>query len=81
MASCCTEVDTSFNVNTPEGLAKDNDRGCTERVKRLRRISHGTEPHLDLERAKIETEVYKKYEGTVSIPVLRAMVLKEYFSK
>ena len=81
MSTCCTEVDTSFNVNTPEGLAKDNDRGCTERVKRLRRISHGTEPHLDLERAKIETEVYKKYEGTVSIPVLRAMVLKEYFSK
>ena len=79
MSSC--SCDTSFNVNTIEGLQKDNDRGCTERVKRLRRVSHGTEPHLDLERAKIETEVYKKYEGTVSTPVLRAMVLKEYFSR
>ena len=62
-------VDTSFNVNTPEGLLKDNERGCTERIKRLRRISHSTQPHLDLERAVIETEVYQKYEGAVSIPV------------
>ena len=74
-------VDTSFNVNTPEGLLKDNERGCTERIKRLRRISHSTQPHLDLERAVIETEVYQKYEGAVSIPVLRALVLKEYFSR
>ena len=49
-------VDTSFNVNTPEGLLKDNERGCTERIKRLRRISHSTQPHLDLERAVIETD-------------------------
>ena len=75
------KIDTSFNVNTPEGLLKDNDRGCTERIKRLRRISHSTQPHLDLERAKIETDVYKQYEGAVSIPVLRALVLKEYFSR
>ena len=51
------KIDTSFVINTPEGLLKDNDRGCTERIKRLRRISHSTQPHLDLERAKIETDV------------------------
>ena len=49
-------------------------------LKRLRKISHETQPHLDLERALIETEVYKQYEGKVSTPVLRAMVLKEYLS-
>ena len=75
------KIDTSFVINTPEGLLKDNDRGCTERIKRLRRLSHSTQPHLDLERAKIETDVYKEYEGSVSVPVLRALVLKEYFSK
>ena len=74
-------IDNSFVINTPEGLARDDERGCTERIKRLRRISHSTQPHLDLERAKIETDVYKQYEGSVSIPVLRALVLKEYFSK
>ena len=36
------KIDTSFVINTPEGLLKDNDRGCTERIKRLRRISHST---------------------------------------
>lgn len=75
------KVDTSFNITTPEALARDNERGCTDRIKRLRRISHSTQPHIDLERAAIETEVYKKYEGKVSTPVLRALVLKEYFSK
>lgn len=48
------KIDTSFVINTPEGLLKDNDRGCTERIKRLRRISHSTQPHLDLERAKLK---------------------------
>lgn len=73
------KMDTSFVINTPEGLLKDNDRGCTERIKRLRRLSHSTQPHLDLERAKIETDVYKEYEGSVSVPVLRALVLERVF--
>ena len=34
-----------------------------------------------MERAIIVDEVYKKYEGRVSIPVLRALVLKEIMSK
>lgn len=74
-------VDISFSMTTPENLKKDYDRGCTPRIQRLRRISHETQPHLDLQRALIETEVYKEWEGKVSVPVLRAMVLKEYFSK
>ena len=57
------------------------ERGLNDRIKKLRHISHNTDPHIDLERAQIETEVYKKYEGSVSIPVLRALVLKEYFSR
>lgn len=51
------------------------------RIKALRKVSMETQPHIDLERAKIETEVYKQWEDKVSLPVLRAMVLKEYFSK
>ena len=57
------------------------ERGMNERIKKLRRVSMETAPHIDLERARIETEVYKKYEGKVSVPVLRALVLKEYFSR
>ncbi|MBR2571266.1 MAG: glycyl radical protein [Clostridia bacterium] len=74
-------TDTSFNLNSPERLARDADRGSTPRIKRLRRISHETQPHIDLERAQIETDVYRRFEGSVSIPVLRALVLKEYFSR
>ena len=51
------------------------------RVKALRKVSMETQPHIDLERAKIETEVYKKWEDKVSLPVLRALVLKEYFER
>ena len=51
------------------------------RIKALRKVSMETQPHIDLERAKIETEVYKEWEDKVSLPVLRALVLKEYFSR
>ncbi len=51
------------------------------RVRALRKVSMETQPHIDLERAKIETEVYKKWEDKVSLPVLRALVLKEYFER
>ena len=56
------------------------ERGMNERIKMLRRRSLETAAHIDTERARIETEVYKKYEGTVSIPELRALVLREYFA-
>ncbi|MCQ2508623.1 MAG: formate C-acetyltransferase/glycerol dehydratase family glycyl radical enzyme, partial [Dorea sp.] len=56
-------------------------RGMNERIQKLREISMTTPVHIDLERAKIETDFYKANEGKYSIPVMRAMVLKEYFSK
>ena len=57
------------------------ERGMNARIRALRKLSQETQPHLDLERALIETEVYKKWEDKVSLPVLRALVLKEYFAK
>ncbi len=56
-------------------------RGMNERIKRLRELSVTSVAHIDMERAKIETEVYKQYEGSVSIPMLRALVLKNYFAE
>ncbi|MBZ9686118.1 glycyl radical protein [Clostridium estertheticum] len=53
----------------------------TERVRKLREQSLRAIPHISMERAIIVDEVYKKYEGTVSIPVLRALVLKEIMLK
>ena len=56
-------------------------RGMNERIQKLRELSVTTPVHIDLERAKIETDFYKEHDGKYSIPVMRAMVLKEYFSK
>ncbi|MCI8561033.1 MAG: glycyl radical protein [Dorea sp.] len=56
-------------------------RGMNERIRKLRELSVTTPVHIDLERAKIETDFYKENDGKYSIPVMRAMVLKEYFSK
>ncbi len=55
------------------------ERGMNERVRRLRRESLDTPAHIDLERAVSETRTYQKYEGELSVPELRAQVLKEYF--
>lgn len=52
-----------------------------ERIQKLRELSVTTPVHIDLERAKIETDFYRENDGKYSIPVMRAMVLKEYFSK
>ena len=56
-------------------------RGMNERIQRLREQSVTTQVHIDLERAKIETDFYKENDGKYSVPVMRAMTLKEYFSK
>lgn len=56
-------------------------RGMNERVQKLRLLSLNTPAHIDLERARIQTETYKEYEGVVSTPMLRALVLKNYFSE
>lgn len=55
--------------------------GMNERIQKLRDISVNIPVHIDLERAKIETDFYRENDGKYSIPVMRAMVLKEYFSK
>ena len=52
-----------------------------ERIQKLRELSVNTPVHIDLERAKIETDFYRENDGKYSIPVMRAMTLKEYFSK
>ena len=54
------------------------ERGMNERVRKLRKQSMEAVPHIDIERAKLITEAYKKYEGSVSIPELRALAFKYY---
>lgn len=56
-------------------------RGSTKRTQKLRKISTTTVPRLSAERSRIETEVYKKYFGTMEIPVLRATFFKELMEK
>lgn len=52
-----------------------------ERVRVLRQRSLDAVPTISVERAQIVTEAYKKYEGKVSIPVLRALTFKELMEK
>ncbi len=54
------------------------ERGMNERVRMLRARSMTTEPAISMERALIETETYRQYEGRVSIPELRALTLYRY---
>ena len=44
-------------------------RGMNDRIKKLRKQSEETTPHIFMERAMLMTDAYKKYEGEVSIPV------------
>ncbi|NLC04339.1 MAG: glycyl radical protein [Tissierellia bacterium] len=48
-----------------------------ERVKVLRQKSLDAIPTITMERAQLVTRAYKKYQGKVSIPVLRALSFKE----
>ncbi len=57
------------------------ERGMNERVRALRKQSVEAVPHIDIERAKLITEAYKLYEGTVSIPELRALAFKHFMEK
>ncbi len=47
-----------------------------ERIESLREKSIAAVPTISIERALIVTEVYKKYSGKVSIPMLRAYTFK-----
>lgn len=53
-------------------------RGMNERIQKLREQSVETPAHIYIERAKLITEAYKKYEGEVSIPELRALAFKHF---
>ena len=53
------------------------DRGSTERIRRLRRISEReSPPSISMERALLLTEAYKQYEGKYPPPVLRGLAFK-----
>lgn len=54
------------------------DRGSFDRTKKLRKQSINEVPHITIERARLITEAYKKYEGSVETPVLRALAFKHY---
>jgi len=47
-----------------------------KRVERLRQESLDIKPYISIERASLVTEAYKRYKGTVSVPVLRALVFR-----
>ncbi len=61
-------------------MQKTLERGVTERVQKLRQISEQTEATIYIERARLMTEAYKLYEGSVSVPEMRALALKHYFT-
>ncbi|WP_239391125.1 trans-4-hydroxy-L-proline dehydratase [Cloacibacillus sp. An23] len=48
----------------------------SERVKRLRDASFDQHPSISIERALLETEFYKEYEGKLPMPVLRGANFK-----
>ncbi len=53
--------------------------GMNERIRKLREQSLNTEATLYMERAELVTQAYEKYEGTVSVPELRALTMKYFF--
>ena len=61
-------------------MAKTKERRMNDRIRNLRKISTETQPHIYMERAVLETEAYQMYEGKVSVPELRALVLKHFFT-
>jgi len=52
------------------------ERGMNTRIKQLRQQSETAVPAVSIERALLVTEAHSKYAGTVSNPVLRAMIFK-----
>lgn len=51
------------------------------RIEKLRNISLTTQPYIDIQRARLLTEAYQKYSGTVTIPILRALSFKYILEK
>ena len=66
----------NFQIKHPENLG-----GMNERVRRLRQQNFDTPTTLSIERARIETDFYKKNYGTMPIAVLRARNFYEICQK
>lgn len=64
--------------NVTEIRREGKKRGMNERIQKLREQSVTTQPHIYMERAKLITEAYEKYEGSVSVPVMRALAFKHF---
>ncbi len=47
-----------------------------QRIARLRKASFEAQPSISIERALLETEYYREYAGTCSLPVMRAGFFK-----
>lgn len=56
------------------------ERGMNERIRKLRKQSLETEPHIYMERADLETDAYMMYEGSVSVQELRALAFKHFMA-
>lgn len=54
------------------------ERGMNERIKKLRKQSVEATPHIYMERADLMTDAYMEYEGTVSVPEMRALAFKHF---
>lgn len=52
------------------------ERGMNERIQKLRRASVTTEPSLSIERAVLVTAAYRKWDGVVETPLLRALTFQ-----
>lgn len=57
------------------------ERGMNDRIRALRTHSTQTQPRICMERALLETEAYQQYEGSVSVPEMRALAFYNYMSK
>jgi formate C-acetyltransferase len=55
--------------------------GMNDRIRKLRKLSVGTEPSLSIERALHETAFYRENEGKYSVPVMRAMNFLDHCRK
>ena len=46
-------------------MEKTKARGMNERIRKLRQLSVGTQPHIYMERAVLETEAYQDRKSVV----------------
>ena len=56
-------------------------RGMNERIQKLRELSVTTPVHIDLERAKIETDFYRENDGKIFYPGYESYGVKRVFFK